>query len=785
MLDWVLRYIRLGWGVIPLHGKKPYTNHGLKDWTLSEEQARAWWTKWPNANIGLVTGHRFFVIDIDAHRGGEDTWDSLRSKHPPLPATIESITGRGGRHIFYKLPENFRVSNSEDFIGPGIDVRGHGGYVVAPPSIHPDTHVAYNWDGAAELESQEISEAPQWLLNVLHGQGKRRRAKTLSVKIVLGGRNDTLFREGCRLRRVGWSEGEIFSALKILNAERCEPPLLDDELHQIAGSAAKYPPAESSGPTPARSPRTAIAAAVADDHRIEQPLRRGKVFSIDRGRASACWPDDPIGSPPSMPVGNLVAPRALLPCGTALDLNDTGNAERLRIIYGNDLLWCHEFQEWLVFHSGVWERGDDLARVMASRVIAMTKFQADRAEMPAVAKFSAKSGDVQRIRGMLIMNQEHLGISVKELDQRAELLAFRNGTVDLRTGEMREGLREDYITKRVPHDYDPGASCPRFLQFLDEIMGGGPDVGSEEAQDRAARMVDALQVFLGYSITGTTIAKTVFIHIGEGGNNGKTTLLDTIRYALGADHSVLLKIDSLMQQRGAESSNASADLADLQGVRFANTSEVEKGKRLDEAKLKSITQGMGLIRGCRKYENPFSFIETHKLHIDSNHWPRIHADDNPLWDRLCCIPYERHFEPHEQDKELPAKLRSDAKGVLVWLVRGAQRFYAAGQRLPRPAEVVKAVEAYRVEMDIAAQFFEERCEFGASLSVTSAAIYGAYRAWATANGAFPILAHKDFSQRLAAKEGVEIKHTKHGNHVRGVTLVSDESAALGFGEGEG
>ena len=145
---------------------------------------------------------------------------------------------------------------------------------------------------------------------------------------------------------------------------------------------------------------------------------------------------------------------------------------------------------------------------------------------------------------------------------------------------------------------------------------------------------------------------------------------------------------------------------------------VGKGKRLDESKLKSITQGMGSGReGIQRIR--FCFIETHKLHIDSNHWPLIHADDDPLWDRLCCIPYLRHFEPAERDTNLPQKLKAEGEGVLAWLVRGAMRFYAAGQRLPRPVEVAKAVKDYRAEMDVAARFFEERCEFGAGLSVRS------------------------------------------------------------------
>jgi hypothetical protein len=90
MLDYALRYIALGWPVLPLKGKVPLNEHGSKDATLNPDQAREWWEKWPDANIGIATGLRFFVVDIDA--GGEDAWETLCGKHPP-PTAIEATTG--------------------------------------------------------------------------------------------------------------------------------------------------------------------------------------------------------------------------------------------------------------------------------------------------------------------------------------------------------------------------------------------------------------------------------------------------------------------------------------------------------------------------------------------------------------------------------------------------------------------------------------------------------------------------------------------------------------------
>lgn len=243
MLDWALRYIRLGWPVLPLRGKLPQTEHGSKDATLNIDQARDWWGRWPQANVGLATGLRFFVVDVDIKSGGEDTWDMLRAQHGAMPATIEQVTGTGGRHILYALP-NFTVLNSQGKVGPGIDIRGSGGYIVASPSIHPETKRRYEWDGMEEIEQQTIAPAPAWLLASLQQAEQRasRAGLTLPEKIPEGGRNDLLFRAAAKLRRIGWDEDMIYASIVVINQTRCAPPLQDGELRTISVSAARYPP---------------------------------------------------------------------------------------------------------------------------------------------------------------------------------------------------------------------------------------------------------------------------------------------------------------------------------------------------------------------------------------------------------------------------------------------------------------------------------------------------------------------------------------------------------------
>src|SRR6202007_2512621 len=120
--------------------------------------------------------------------------------------------------------------------------------------------------------------------------------------------------------------------------------------------------------------------------------------------------------------------------------------------------------------------------------------------------------------------------------------------------------------------------------------------------------------------------------------------------------SAVIQVDTLMV-RHQETANTQADLSDLRGARFVQTSETEEGQRLAQGKLKRITQGMGTIKSVRKYENPIEFRETHKLWMDTNRKPTIRdADDAATFNRLHPIPFTVRIPKDRIDKNLPAKL---------------------------------------------------------------------------------------------------------------------------------
>jgi len=246
LLDAALSYAQRGWHVLLLkpQDKTPLTRHGVKDATTSEAKIHQWWTRNPQANIGIACGpSRLVVVDVDDRKGGGESWKALKEQYAIDDDTVVSITGGGGLHYLFAAPDGVTIGNSAGKLGPGLDVRGQGGYIVAPPSSHPETGRAYAWEVNAHPDDRDPAPLPAPLIKLLAEDGEQATARAPAippVRIPNGQRNNTLFRYACRLRGDGLSENELLSALEALN-NRCEPPLTSNELRKIASSASRYP----------------------------------------------------------------------------------------------------------------------------------------------------------------------------------------------------------------------------------------------------------------------------------------------------------------------------------------------------------------------------------------------------------------------------------------------------------------------------------------------------------------------------------------------------------------
>lgn len=235
LLDAALSYAARGWHVLPLkpRAKVPLTKHGVKDATTDEKQIREWWGRWPRANIGIACGPSgLAVVDVDVRNGGDMSFESL---FPAEPDTVNVFTGSGdgSRHWYFAANgESCRV------LAPGLDLKGDGGYVVVPPSMHPSGE-PYRWEASGGPDDVPLAPLP----SALRGERQKPAAAPIPDVITTGERNTVLTSLAGSMRRRGASQTAIRAALHEENASRCAPPLPDAEVDAIAANVARYAPA--------------------------------------------------------------------------------------------------------------------------------------------------------------------------------------------------------------------------------------------------------------------------------------------------------------------------------------------------------------------------------------------------------------------------------------------------------------------------------------------------------------------------------------------------------------
>lgn len=432
-----------------------------------------------------------------------------------------------------------------------------------------------------------------------------------------------------------------------------------------------------------------------------------------------------------------------------LELHDTGNADRLVAVHGSRLLYCEDRASFGVWagHRWILDRGL-LVSQLAENVIRSAFGEAgkilDDDKRKSLFRHLNSSLSRSGIANMVEVSKRKVRfVRPAEFDAEPYLLNFENGTLDLRSGLLLEHQPKHLITRCIPYAFDAAAGCPNFLRFIHRIMGYR-EGGSAERNESALRLIAYLRRLFGCALTGKP-EKIVAIFHG-GGNNGKTTLLETIRGALGGDeYSGQLQIESLMvsQSQSLGSNSINADLAGLQGKRFVTASEPEKGMRFSSARLKHLT-GLSEVKARFLRENPFTFPPSHKLFIDANDRPIVSDAKDALWNRLKLIPFEVEIPRGEIDTHLGEKLLRELPGIMAWMAAGAAEYIREG--LVDIPEVLIATEGYRMASDALGEFIRERCLPNPGKWVAVAKLWEAYTEWSTGGGAS--LSKRDFDLGL-------------------------------------
>lgn len=447
--------------------------------------------------------------------------------------------------------------------------------------------------------------------------------------------------------------------------------------------------------------------------------------STERGWCTFWWDGDGYSAPkPIDPETGEVLDSTSSDILLNAHRSDTGNAECLIALYGDDLRFCHTRHKWLSWDGSRWIIDEDGAALRSMIAVVGARFHActaiedlDQRKKAAAWCIGCEGNDKMRSALNVAGSLEAFSTTVAKYDRDPFVAAAIGATIDLRAVMHRAVSRDDFLTMHLGATYDPEATCPRWLQFLDEVFAGN------------AELIAFIQRAAGYCLTGDTREQCLFLCHGLG-MNGKSVFLSVLMKLLG-DYADNASFETFDADRRNESSN---DLAKLRGKRLVTVIETEQGKRLAEARVKAVT-GQDTI-SCRfLYGEYFTYRPAFKIWLAMNHLPVIRGTDKGIWRRIRLIPFSQDFEDR-QDKTLETALEQELDGILQWALEGLRQWNQRG--LDTPSIVNENTARYRADSDQIGRWMNENCVQVSSVSMTVAQAYQNYKTWCEGTGETPV-----------------------------------------------
>jgi len=443
---------------------------------------------------------------------------------------------------------------------------------------------------------------------------------------------------------------------------------------------------------------------------------------------------------------------------------DSGNAERIARKFAGAVHYCAPQRCWYIGSGKRWEPDQTGEMLQRTKIIARELYEEagrieDSDQRKTCAEWARKCESADRRKAALFLAQSEPRIPVlpAEFDSDAFALNCNNGTVDLKTGELREHRPEDLITRLAPVKYDSAARSELWERFLDESTAGNKE------------LKDFLQRAAGYSLTGSVSEEVLFFVHGPAAS-GKSTFLETLKASFG-DYAKVADFESFIARRDAGAIRN--DIAELAGRRFVVSIEVDEGKRLAEGLVKLLTGG-DTVRARFLYQEAFEFAPSFKLWLAANHAPRVRDDDSAIWRRILRLPFEHVVPKGQRDPTVKARLKDPAvsgPAILAWAVEGCARWLEDGLRVPGVVE--QATEQYRLDMDPLRLFFDDRCAFEPDARCSVAALRGAYEAWAKECGERYVLDGRRFTERLTERGCSKVRQHGGVRAWQGIRLNGD------------
>ena len=706
--DTYAAYRSIGWHPLPTAmegegaGKRPAVRwEDYQDRQPSEELAKTWTQLYRTANVGTTTGggSGLLVLDFDkakneGERDGNDFFNEIKDK---LPHTPMAITGKG-RHVFFKYPEGWHIPNAardiQDAEGRTVamDIRGEGGFIVLPPSLHLDSGKRYEWAQGCSFEDVDLAECPAFVLDLIKAMrgGTERTATRRSPAIEgdaptlrEGARNDTLASMGGKLRRAGLEYPGILAALEGFNAAWCDPPLDPAEVQGIAKSMTRY----------------------------------------EKGTAGE------------------------------YAMDDSGNADYVTELHGMRIRYDPEGGEWWAYNGKYWQTTtEDRIKGLCesallqrqAEIVAMLpdeledndrKAQRRNAERKARAHFAAQLGNHTRWLSCLRTLTGRPALYPPPCQDDLTKLCTTSGIVDLLTGELYDHTPEEWHIRcthpNVP--YDPDAECPEWMEFLETLPK------SEDKKD----LIPYLKRAIGYTLCGG--GREHVLHVLHGPpRSGKGTFLNTLQAVLGS-YAVSIGTRAILTQRWA-SNGPTPDLARLPGARFARMSETSRGQQMDTALVKQLTGGDPITARGAYAKNVVEFTPVCGWWLDTNELPHIASRDSAVWGRLRVIECP-HSHVGDEDTTLKDRLMLEAPGILAWCIEGAREYLALeSHKMSVPECVAKYTEGERDAQDSINGWLEDGDKMDGKgytyavgeIDMPYSDLYRDYKEWCVKNGLQPM-----------------------------------------------
>lgn len=714
------------------HGKHPVQDK----WQEPSEKAEAdgrWWrmvsiteepVDWkPRANLGILTGapSGVFVVDIDPQNGGDITWQELVDSHPeePLPPTLIVRTGGGGRHYYFRWPGHPVINSKPWGKDAGIDIKGDGGQVVAPPS--ESAKGRYEFVGEL-IDSSRIAIAPRWILDQLKIDLKRQLGEPVGNIPAVPDRVLTRY-----VRSAVAQE-----ALAMRNAPR------GDRNNTLNACAFKLGTLGAHGILAEEEARMALTEAAMTaglgQHEIRSTFNSG-------------WRSGLLDPRDLSQVGQLNKGETAPP-----SLDEFGLGDRLVIYFGDILRWVREWEKWAICIGGVWRPCSDTEpERLAQEVLRMLPdteaswyseeaLDDEKKQSPLERwwMWYVKQRTRARVGSMVKIARDRPAIrtTADQFDSNGLWVNCRNGVYDAEHDVFIPHDPDQLLTMQAAVSHDPDAFCPGWIEFLNRVQ---PD---PEVRAYLARAV-------GYSATADMGEQIIFLHHGDGAN-GKSVFHDVITRIL-ADYAQSVPVETLTQTKVG--GTVPTDIARMRGRRYLAASESKEGTRLDEQVIKQLTGGETVAARFMR-QDFFEFRPVGKIHLTSNHLQHV-SDDAATWRRIHLISWDVVIPPAEREHNLADRLyREEAPGILNWILAGLSDWRQ--NKLNPPASIITRTEQYRREEDRIERFIDEEIELDAdavrpSMNCYLKVLFPAFRDWCARTGQPTKMSDKTFATKLRKK----------------------------------